>query len=431
MDQGAAVHTEKDDARDPQPEWLEPGEYLKLEMARKGYSASALAEKIGLTAQSIYNVTGATKRPISASLAHKLWQELGGSVEFWLGDRFPNHAAEPAAAAGKARQAVGILVDHQLAALNDDDDNGFIISPLDDSQIQAASVDLKMGLFVTSGFDRVPKERRHCFSWFLQNDLHPSKFDPHTRKPYEDLRDQHRIEYASAIELAPGKSTIVVAAQHVRMSLRCVGLLGQTTEGNLRGLIVHCGHQIDPGFNGPLIFRVKNDSDEAMTLRRGDPLASITIVALPEPVSKGYRKNPESQIRGVVKKLQQTLDRNIANSSNGPGWTITFKGRDFPGVDRRSALSALYTEINGQLANNDEAIYQLLKDTPIDSADIANLGEFLKADAETIETTLAQAKAGGRALLFGNAVHALTGTPAKSMEAYRNVCAQLHSLTSD
>lgn len=420
---GAEKHQDSD--------WLEAGEYLKVEMARQGFNAVSLAEKLKITSSAIYNVTGATRRPISAGLALKLSQELGGSVEFWLSERFPNHYVPPAAAAAAGSRPQGILTDRQLHELNGNDDDGFIISPFLRELLQGAATDLTMGLFITAGFDKIAKEARDCWFSFFQLDKDHRLFTDEQRQQFETLKTQNGVNYCSELELKPGESTIVVAAQYVRMGLRYVGLLGQTNEANLNGLIVYCGHQIDPGFNGPLLFRVKNDSGAKMTLKRDQLLASLTVVGLSEPVEKGYGKNRASQIRGVVDKLRAALAHGATIDSSGAGWQLTFQDQVFSGVSRDSAFSAFFTWLDGQLANHDDAVHAALSGVEINGDDIASLGGFLDADEESVKFAVEQAQANGKARLFGKAVANLTATAPAATEAYRKVCQELRSLVAD
>lgn len=414
-----------------QSEWLEAGEYLKVAMARRGFNAVSLAKKIGVTPQSIYNVTGETRRAISAGLAHKLSQELGGTFEFWMGDRFPNYALKPEASSGLGPRSPGIQVDRRLLELNGRDEDGFIISPFDKELVQGASIDLTMGLFVERGFDRIAKEARDCWFSFCQLDIDVNQFAAEQRQQFEALRTQNDLQYCSELVLKPGASTIVIASQYVRMGLRYLGLLGQTNEENLRGLIVHCGHQIDPGFNGPLIFRVKNDSDEPLALKRGGALASLTVIALPEPVEKGYGKNRASQIRGVVDKLRAALSGCVMLDSGGAGWQLSFGDNCFTGVSRKSVVSAFFAWLDGQLASNGDSAYALFSGVEISADDIGSLGRFIEADQDAIADAIEQAQTNGKARLFGKAVSNLTDKPPVMIEAYRRVSQELRSLIVD
>ncbi|MEL6541427.1 MAG: helix-turn-helix domain-containing protein [Pseudomonadota bacterium] len=208
---------------------LTAGQYLKIEIARQGYSVGDFAEKCGVAPQSIYNITGGN-RTISSKLAAKLSQHLGGSIPFWLGNSFPDTRIQSGEEdiAPTPRQS-GLLVDREIRLLNErDDDQGFLISPLSDEQIKGASVDLRVGLVVTKGFDTIPRDERDLWSQLAEWKASAPMLNGDT---YAELEREKGIVCSIKHVLKPGKSVHVVTREFVHLGLQRFRIAGKKSSG--------------------------------------------------------------------------------------------------------------------------------------------------------------------------------------------------------
>ncbi|MEL7317384.1 MAG: helix-turn-helix domain-containing protein [Pseudomonadota bacterium] len=305
---------------------LTAGQYLKIEIARQGYSVGDFAEKCGVAPQSIYNITGGN-RTISSKLAAKLSQHLGGSIAFWLGNSFPDPRIQSGEEdiAPTPRQS-GLLVDREIRLLNErDEDEGFLISPLSDEQIKGASVDLRVGLVVTKGFDTIPRDERDLWSQLAEWKASAPMLNGDT---YAELEREKGIVCSIKHVLKPGKSVHVVTREFVHLGLQIVGHLGEISERNLEGLVVRCGFQIDPGFSGPLVFRVKNDGDAPIALDHLAPIVSLSLQKTNIRAEQRYDKTRVSRIEPFLKELRRKLGALVKTREEGGRVTFSMIDAD-------------------------------------------------------------------------------------------------------
>ncbi|MCC6927289.1 hypothetical protein [Novosphingobium sp.] len=375
-------------------EFLDARDYLKLEMVRQNINAQELATQLGMSPQAIYNVTGETRRPISHKLARGLAQVLGGTVEFWLASKFPNVSRESVGPDPiPATPRPGVLIDQEIKKWNaESEDDGFVISPLNEDKVKGASLDLSVGLIVTKGFFQVPKRDRDAWFHFYQMDATPEAFGSAELSVFAAMKADLGIEFSDEIDLQPGQSVHVVAAEMVQMGPRFFCAVGNVNELNLRGIQVLCGSQIDPGFKGPLVFLVKNILEEgAVRLSRGDDIASLTVYSLRHAVGRLYAENRLSQIGALVGKLRRAL---FAESERSSGNAVLHEIVE--------ALRHDKTGLNKLLDRNQvearAAIWSMFKAVPVDVSDIEALAEYLagmtggdKSDPLDVSAALAKA----------------------------------------
>lgn len=410
-------------------EWLEARDYLKLEMARQNIAVNELAGRIGVTSQTIYNVTGETRRPISPKLARGLAQVLGGTVEFWLGSKFPNVSLEsPGPDPVQAAIGSGVLTDQQIKKWNEKGDgDGFVISPLNESKIKGASLDLSVGLIVTKGFFQIPKEDRDLWFHFYQIDDTPGEYQEASREYYRTKKEKLGIEFKDKIQLEPGECVHAVAAEMVQMGPRFFCTVGNVNELNLKGIEVLCGSQIDPGFRGPLVFLVKNvlqKGAEPVWLRRGDDIASLTVYALPHPVDQPYAENRLSKISGLIAKLRRAFFAFAESNPENAALREMVEALDNSPDRDKTCLNKLLDRSNDELR---EAVWEVFNVVVADQADVSVLAAYLveNGDAKKFDLAGVLDKA---PMHLGEAIGAIAGNPDKTVAHSESVLRALIDL---
>ena len=105
---------------------------------------------------------------------------------------------------------------------------------------------------------------------------------------------------ASIWSVQPGQFLLAATQEYITLPAHIAGtVLGKSTWGRL-GLTIHqtAGH-VDPGWQGELTLELFNCSQEALILRRGDPIAQIAFTYLDQPAETPYRGRYLGS-RGVV-----------------------------------------------------------------------------------------------------------------------------------
>ena len=145
-----------------------------------------------------------------------------------------------------------ILTDRQIREARE---NGEIkIEPFEDSQVQAATYDLRVG---NQGATTSAKK----------------KLD---------------IKKDGYLVVEPGDFAVVTVFEELALSPRYAARFGLRSKYARKGLIATTGPQIDPGYKGRLIIGVTNLTPRAVTLPHKDDFVSVEFHRLEEPAEKPY-----------------------------------------------------------------------------------------------------------------------------------------------
>lgn len=145
-----------------------------------------------------------------------------------------------------------------------------IIDPLDESSIQPASVDLRLGYKL-----RVFRSHR------LQ------VID--VREPMEQLTELVVIDEANPFVLHPGEFALGVTLESICLSSSVVGRLdGKSSLGRL-GLVVHStAGFVDPGWEGNLTLELSNLANLPINLYARMKVSQISFMRLTTPAENPY-----------------------------------------------------------------------------------------------------------------------------------------------
>lgn len=128
-----------------------------------------------------------------------------------------------------------------------------VISPLEENQIQPASVDLRLDKTLLS-----------------INDVETDIFD-------------------EAYLLQPGEFVLGSTLEYVEIPADLVGIIdGRSSIGRL-GVMVHVtAGYIDPGYCGNITLEIYNVSDEVFELKYGDSICQLVLSTLTQPCLRPY-----------------------------------------------------------------------------------------------------------------------------------------------
>jgi len=129
-----------------------------------------------------------------------------------------------------------------------------LINPFDESQIQAATYDFRVG--------------------------HQGATT--TSKKIVDIKK------TGYLLLQPGDFGVIIVLEEVRLGPQHVGRFGLRSKYARKGLIATTGPQIDPGFHGRLIIGITNLTPKPISLPYKDNLVSVEFHRLEEPSTKPY-----------------------------------------------------------------------------------------------------------------------------------------------
>ena len=145
-----------------------------------------------------------------------------------------------------------------------------IIDPLDESSIQPASVDLRLG---------------HKLRVFRSHRLQVID----VREPMEQLTELVEIDEANPFVLHPGEFALGVTLESVCLSSSVVGRLdGKSSLGRL-GLVVHStAGFVDPGWEGNLTLELSNLANLPINLYARMKVSQISFMRLTTPAENPY-----------------------------------------------------------------------------------------------------------------------------------------------
>src|SRR5665213_3883701 len=128
------------------------------------------------------------------------------------------------------------------------------ITPYDESQIQGASYDLRVGDQggTTSGKKLV------------------------------------RINETGFLTIKPGDFAIIITLEQINLGAQYVGRFGLRSKFARKGLIATTGPQIDPGFHGRLTLGVTNLTPQTVSIPYKDDILTLELHRLEEPAEHPY-----------------------------------------------------------------------------------------------------------------------------------------------
>ena len=145
-----------------------------------------------------------------------------------------------------------ILTDRQLReALKTGD---IEIEPFDETQVQSASIDLRVG---EEGATTKTKKRVN-------------------------------IREHGFLLLEPGDFGVISIFEELRLSPQYVGRIGLRSKYARKGLIATTGPQIDPGYHGRLTLGVTNLTPQTVSIPYKDDILTLEIHRLEEPAQNPY-----------------------------------------------------------------------------------------------------------------------------------------------
>ena len=144
------------------------------------------------------------------------------------------------------------------------------VEPFDDSMVQPASVDLRLG----TSF-RVFHNHR-----ITAIDL---------ADPPRNLTEHVEVEEDESFVIHPGEFVLGRTQEHVELPDDIVARIeGKSSLGRL-GLIVHAtAGFVDPGFKGTLTLEITNLTRVPIILWPGKPIAQLSFMALDQPAERPY-----------------------------------------------------------------------------------------------------------------------------------------------
>ncbi len=145
-----------------------------------------------------------------------------------------------------------------------------IIDPLDESSIQPASVDLRLG---------------HKLRVFRSHRLQVID----VREPMEQLTELVEIDEANPFVLHPGEFALGVTLESICLPNNVVGRLdGKSSLGRL-GLVVHStAGFVDPGWEGNLTLELSNLANLPINLYATMKVSQISFMRLTTPAENPY-----------------------------------------------------------------------------------------------------------------------------------------------
>lgn len=179
---------------------------------------------------------------------------------------------------------------HEIAGLPPHKGDPLVIDPLDESQIQPASIDLTLDdEFRFQG----PEENRE--RTVMERERGEGYYTPdlaidlaHVSRAFETWPLEH--ETVDSFRLEPGEFVLGSTAERVEIpDDLCARVEGKSSLGRL-GLLVHLtAGYIDPGFKGKITLEIVNvNGDRPIILRPGMPICQLSLIQLTSSAERPY-----------------------------------------------------------------------------------------------------------------------------------------------
>ncbi|WP_130408836.1 deoxycytidine triphosphate deaminase [Thalassococcus sp. S3] len=101
----------------------------------------------------------------------------------------------------------------------------------------------------------------------------------------------NQLEDAEAFVIGPGQFAFILTKEKVRISRSSIGFISIRASIKFRGLVNVSGFQVNPGFQGNLVFAVFNAGPRHVNLRSGDEIFSLWIADLNAPVEEDHEES--------------------------------------------------------------------------------------------------------------------------------------------
>lgn len=150
--------------------------------------------------------------------------------------------------------------------------NTISIDPFDRDSLQPASYDLKLGS------DVAITDKEHIIN----------------------LKEQ------GTVVLRPGHTALVLTDEIIKLDNQHIARFGLISSLARAGLIASVGPQIDPGFEGKLVFTIRNISGKDVVLLYRDFFVTVEFHKLNEPTEsyKGFHQKKTRLTRGDIEKVR-------------------------------------------------------------------------------------------------------------------------------
>ena len=162
---------------------------------------------------------------------------------------------------------------------------------------------------------------------------------------HEEVEEEREdVEYS----LEPSEMVTAYTRETIALPNDVCALINAVNKKARQGLLVlNIGH-IDPGWQGPLTVTMVNYGKKSLSLKRGDPIVTITFLGVEPEVDNDYMYPPPSggkpkyveALQGIVGAyipktffdVEELIDRKIANSWNEKTKEVLWKELKVLGV---------------------------------------------------------------------------------------------------
>lgn len=171
--------------------------------------------------------------------------------------------------------------------------------PLDRFQLQAHSIDLRIGFTFM-----IPK------TWVLRPEGRKAlKVDYGENKQYYDVVE---LEPGQYFEILPGEFIGIASLERVTLPKGLMGVLYPRSSINRRGLSVDLSGVVDAGFSGNLLVPVRNSTlSQVIQIYPGERFCQIVFEELKGPVRRTSRYQNKDVIVGVLREKNSVEERLI------------------------------------------------------------------------------------------------------------------------
>lgn len=122
-----------------------------------------------------------------------------------------------------------------------------------------------------------------------------------------------KLAVSEAFVIGPGEFAFILTREQVRISKSAIGFISIRASIKFRGLVNVSGFQVNPGFNGNLVFAVFNAGPRHVNLRYGDEIFSVWIADLDEAVAEDHEE--KGQIPNNLDKIPSEIINGISGEA--------------------------------------------------------------------------------------------------------------------
>jgi dCTP deaminase len=159
-----------------------------------------------------------------------------------------------------------------------------VVEPLEDQQIQAASIDLRLG----DHFLKVDENSADCIT--LDRPV-----------PYVEIRKEQ-------IVIPPHTFLLAVTREFIRLPAHITAFVeGRSSIGRI-GLFIQNAGWVDPGFEGRITLELYNANRLPIRLESGRRICQIVFARMDTPASRPYAGKYQHQAEAVGSRVFQEQD---------------------------------------------------------------------------------------------------------------------------